>query len=105
MKLIRREEYVTFKDGGFRMDVVSDTENAKVMNCNISAGAELPVHSHDIEGELCIVILEGEGLFLGADGATLPARQGDMLHSEIREPHGLRAHTALRALVVITPPI
>lgn len=104
MKLISREDYTTFKDGGFRMDVISDTENAKILNCNIRAGAELPVHSHDIEGELCITILAGEGLFLGANGAELPARAGDMLISEIREPHGLRAVSDLRAIVVITPP-
>jgi len=69
------------------------------------AGQELPVHNHDIEGQLCLVILEGEGEFLGKDDTTLPAKPGDVVISEIADPHGLRAKTDLRLLVTIAPPI
>jgi quercetin dioxygenase-like cupin family protein len=63
------------------------------------------VHNHDIEGQLSLVIIEGEGEFLGKDDTTLPAKAGDVVISEISEPHGLRAKTDLRLLVTIAPPI
>jgi quercetin dioxygenase-like cupin family protein len=53
------------------------------------SGQELGIHSHDVEGQLSIVVLEGEGEFLGKDGMTLPANTGDILISDIREPHGI----------------
>ena len=77
----------------------------KIINFNFRAGQELPVHSHDIEGQLSLVILEGEGEFLGEGDTTLPAKPGDVVISEIAEPHGLRAKTDLRLLVTIAPPI
>ncbi len=49
--------------------------------------------------------MEGEGEFLGKDGATIPAKAGDVVISDISEPHGLRARTNLRLLVTIAPPI
>lgn len=63
------------------------------------------MHSHDIEGEVSLTVIEGEGEFLGKDGASIPARAGDVLVSEIAEPHGLRAKTDLLLLVTIAPPI
>jgi len=52
-----------------------------------------------------IAVLEGEGEFLAKEGATLPARPGDVLVSDISEPHGIRARSDLRVLVTIAPPI
>jgi quercetin dioxygenase-like cupin family protein len=77
----------------------------KILNFNFKPGQELPVHNHDIEGQLSLVILEGEGEFLGEGDATMPAKPGDVVISEIAEPHGLRAKTNLRLLVTIAPPI
>ncbi|MGA7578332.1 MAG: hypothetical protein WBW52_09250 [Desulfobaccales bacterium] len=54
---------------------------------------------------MSLVVLEGQGEFLGKDGAILPVTQGDVLISEIAEPHGIRAGTDLRLLVTIAPPI
>jgi quercetin dioxygenase-like cupin family protein len=51
------------------------------------------------------VVIEGEGEFLGKDNLSIPAKTGDVLISEISEPHGLRAKTDLRLLVTIAPPI
>jgi len=51
----------------------------------------------------CMIHREGE--FLGKDNATIPAKAGDVVISEISEPHGLRAKTDLRLLVTIAPPI
>ena len=77
----------------------------QILNFNFKAGQELPIHSHDIEGQLSIAVLEGSGEFLGEDETTIPAQPGDVLISEISEPHGLRAETDMRVLVTIAPPI
>ncbi len=85
--------------------LVHDSPYFRILNFNFEPGQELPIHSHELEGELSIQIVEGEGEFLGADNATLPARTGDVLICPIAEPHGLRATTRLRALVTIAPPL
>lgn len=95
-----------FKDFGPSNFLVHDSPYMKVINFNFKAGQELPIHSHEIEGQLTIAVLEGEGEFLGKDGVTLPARPGNVLISDIAEPHGIRATNAdLRVLVTIAPPI
>lgn len=99
-----------FKNGKFnelamaRM-LVHDSPYFRILNFNFKAGQELPIHSHDTEGQLSIVVLEGQGLFLGKDGQTIPADPGDVLISDISEPHGVRAATDMRVLVTIAPPL
>lgn len=105
MKKINLYEANGFGEGTFKNFLVHDSPYFKILNFNFRAGQELPVHAHDIEGEVSLTMIEGEGDFLGKDGATLPAKAGDVLISEISEPHGLRAKTDLRLLVTIAPPI
>lgn len=105
MKRVSLYESSGFADGGIKRFLVHESPYFKIINFNFRPGQELPIHSHDIEGQLTIVIIEGVGEFLGKDGATLPARAGDVLVSDIAEPHGLRAKSDLRALVTIAPPI
>jgi len=94
-----------FNDLHMSRYVVHDSPYFKILNFNFRAGQELPIHSHDIEGQLSIAVLEGEGEFLAKEGATLPANPGDVLISDISEPHGVRAKSDLRVLVTIAPPI
>jgi quercetin dioxygenase-like cupin family protein len=105
MKKVNLYEEGKFGDKGLAKLLVHDSPYFKIINFNFKAGQELPVHSHDIEGQLSLVIIEGEGEFLGKDGATMPAKPGDVVISDISEPHGLRARTDLRLLVTIAPPI
>ncbi len=105
MKRISLYKENDFDEKGMKSYLVHDSPYFKILNFNFRAGQELPIHSHEIEGQLSIVVLEGEGEFLGKDGATLPARAGDVLISEIAEPHGVRARGDLRVLVTIAPPI
>jgi quercetin dioxygenase-like cupin family protein len=100
----------TFKEGGFSDKAMSkflvhDSPYFKIINFNFRAGQELPIHSHDIDGQLSIAVLEGRGEFLGQDNKTIPAQPGDVLISDIAEPHGVRAVTDMRVLVTIAPPI
>jgi quercetin dioxygenase-like cupin family protein len=94
-----------FDDQSFKTLLVHDSAYMKVLNFNFKAGQELPVHSHDIEGQLTISVLEGNGQFLGEAGAAIEAGPGDVLISGISEPHGIRAKSDMRVLVTIAPPI
>jgi quercetin dioxygenase-like cupin family protein len=105
MKKVNLFEANGFDEKGFKRLLVQDSPYFKILNFNFKAGQELPVHAHDIEGEVSLVVLEGEGEFLGENGAAMPARAGDVVVSQISEPHGLRAKTDLRLLVTIAPPI
>ena len=105
MKKIELYKEHGFKDLTFSNYLVHESEFMKVINFNFKAGQKLPIHSHDLEGELTLTVLEGEGEFLGADGVSMPARPGDVLVSEIAEPHGVSAVSDMRVLVTIAPPI
>ena len=84
--------------------LLHDSPWFKIINFNLPAGHTFPVHSHDTEGQLSILVIEGEGEFLAAGDAAIPAKLGDMLISEIAEPHGVRALTDMRIIVTIAPP-
>lgn len=105
MKKLNLYESNDFSEKAFKKLLVHDSPYFKILNFNFKPGQELPVHSHDVEGQLSLVVLEGEGEFLGEDEAPIPARRGDVLVSDISEPHGVRAITDLRILVTIAPPI
>ena len=106
MQVIKLDESNDFTAGQMaRFFLVEDSPFFKIINFNLDAGVTFPVHSHDLDGELSILVLEGEGFFLGDNNMEMQARQGDILRSEIREPHGVRAATKMRILVTIAPPI
>jgi quercetin dioxygenase-like cupin family protein len=106
MKILKIGNTNEFTPGAMKRSfLVEDSPNFKIVNFNLDAGVTFPRHSHDLDGELSIQVLEGEGLFLGENDAELPAEKGDILVSQIREPHGVRATTRMRILVTIAPPI
>jgi quercetin dioxygenase-like cupin family protein len=104
MKKINLYDENDFNDLHMSRFLVHDSPYFKILNFNFRAGQELPIHSHDIEGQVSIVVLEGVGEFLAKDG-TSPARAGDVLISDISEPHGIKARTDMRVLASIAPPI
>jgi len=104
MKKINLYEENDFNDLHMKRFLVHDSPYFKILNFNFKAGQELPIHSHEVDGQLSIAVLEGEGEFLGKD-ASLPAKPGDVLISDISEPHGVRAKSDMRVLVTIAPPI
>ena len=106
MKKIDLETTREFTEGGMkRFFLVEDSPYFKVINFNLAAGATFPVHSHDLDGELSILGIEGNGVFLGEGDEEIPAKTGEILFSQIREPHGVRATTDMRIIVTIAPPI
>lgn len=105
MKKINLFDENDFNDLHMSRLLVHDSPYFKILNFNFKEGQELPIHSHDIDGQVSITVIEGEGLFLGKGGKTMPANPGDVLISDIREPHGIRGVRSLRVLVTIAPPI
>ena len=106
MKVMKLSETNEFKLGAMkRFILVEKSEFFKIINFNLEAGVIFPVHSHDLDGDLSIQVIEGSGYFLGEGDAKIPAEKGDILISEIREPHGVEAETNMRIVVTIAPPI
>lgn len=104
MKKIELNATREFSPISIRSFVLHDSPYFKIINFNIGAGQLFPVHSHQIEGQLSMVVIEGEGEFL-SDTSAIPAKTGDMLIADISEPHGVRATTDMRIIVTIAPPI
>lgn len=105
MNKVELDKTREFNPLGMKSHVVHDSEFFKIINFNLKAGALFPVHSHDIEGQLSILVIEGEGEFLGDNSLSIPAKLGDVLIADIAEPHGVKAHTDMRIVVTIAPPI
>lgn len=105
MKTTDLNETRIFDEKVMKKFLIHDSAWFRIINFNIPAGKTFPVHSHELEGQLSIQVLEGEGFFLGDKGAKIPAKQGDILVCDIIEPHGVEATTDIRVLVTIAPPI
>ena len=85
MKVLKLTETNEFKPGAMkRFFLVETSEFFKIINFNRDAGVTFPVHSHDLDGELSIQVLEGKGWFLGENDTKIPANTGDILVSEIK---------------------
>ncbi len=104
MESINIIERGTFNEKAMKKLLVHDSPYFRIINFNFEPGQELPIHSHDLEGELSIQIIEGEGEYLAQD-RNIPAKAGDILVCAVSEPHGVRARTRMRVLVTIAPPL
>ena len=102
---IELDETREFNPLGMKSIVLHDSEYFKILNFNLIKGALFPIHSHELDGQLSILVIEGEGEFLADDNVVLPAKTGSMLISDISEPHGVRAISDMRIVVTIAPPI
>jgi quercetin dioxygenase-like cupin family protein len=91
-----------FSTDKFYRQLLFDSPNLRVLTFNFEPGQELPVHSHDVDSEVALLILEGEGVLTGS-GENIPAQTGFLQIMPVSEPHGLRALTRLRLLVFIAP--
>ena len=67
MKKINLYESGGFADLTHKSLLVHDSPYFKIINFNFKKGQGLPLHSHDIEGQVSIAVLEGEGVFLGKE--------------------------------------
>jgi quercetin dioxygenase-like cupin family protein len=105
MKQVNLYEVNDFADKGLKRLLVHDSLYFRILNFNFKAGQKFPVHAHEVEGQLSLVVLAGEGNFLGKDRVSFLGKQGDVVISEISEPHDFQAKTQVRLLVTIAPPL
>ncbi len=104
MKCIHLTESNVFDPKKFKRFLLHDSPYFRILNFNLQAGQVFPVHRHPAEGQVSIHVIEGKGAFLGEGDTALPAETGDILVSDINEPHGVQADTDMRILVTIAPP-
>ncbi|MFH0844908.1 MAG: cupin, partial [Pseudomonadota bacterium] len=57
MRKINIYEENGFSEKAFKRLLVHDSPYFKILNFNFKAGQELPVHSHEIEGQVSIAVL------------------------------------------------
>jgi quercetin dioxygenase-like cupin family protein len=63
-QVIKLTETNEFKPGAMkRFFLVETSEFFKIINFNLDAGVTFPVHSHDLDGELSIQVIEGKGSY------------------------------------------
>jgi quercetin dioxygenase-like cupin family protein/ubiquinone/menaquinone biosynthesis C-methylase UbiE len=103
-KVIDLADFTEFRENKFYHDIVSDSPYAKILTYCFEPGQELPVHSHPADSQLTIFVLEGEGFFTGGE-EDIPAKTGRICVGMVSTPHGVRAETRMRILVIITPTI
>ncbi len=101
MELIDLNKLDKFTPDKPHRELLYDSPNLRVLSFNFEPGQELPVHSHPADSDVSLIILEGEGEFTGAH--EMPARAGLTQIMPVAEPHGLKAHTRVRLLVLIAP--
>jgi quercetin dioxygenase-like cupin family protein len=101
MKFVDLRDVDKFTADRPHRELLYDSPNLRMLTFNFEPGQELPVHSHPSDSEVTLLILEGEGEFLGTH--EMPARAGQLQIMPVGEPHGLKARTRLRLLVIIAP--
>jgi len=102
MKVIDLNPLAKFNSQRPHRELLFDSPNLRMLNFNFEPGQELPVHSHPADSEVALYILEGEGVFTGGE-EEIPAPAGTMQIMPVSQPHGIRAVTRLRLLVIIAP--
>lgn len=105
MKQINLFQANDFSEKGMKRLLVHDSPYFKILNFNFLPGQSLPLHAHEVEGQVSLLILEGEGEYLAGQGQAMPVVPGDMVICDIAESHGIRARSPMRVLVTIAPPI
>jgi quercetin dioxygenase-like cupin family protein len=101
MKFVDLREVNKFTADRPYRELLYDSPNLRMLAFNFEPEQELPVHCHPSDSDVTLMVLEGEGEFLGAN--EMPARAGQMQIMPVGKPHGIKAHTRLRLLVIIAP--
>ena len=98
------DDIATFKDDKMTVNITHDSVNFRQLLFCFKPGQELPVHSHDVDSEIIMAIMDGEGIVIEEDN-EVPVRKGDILIGQVSVPHGILAKTEMKVLVTITPPL
>ena len=104
MKCLHLSESREFDPKKFKRFLLHDSPYFRILNFNLAAGQIFPVHRHPADGQVSIHVVEGKGAFLAEGDAEIAAETGDILVTDINDPHGVKAETDMRILVTIAPP-
>ena len=103
-KVLDLSDFTRFRNKRFFHDIVHDSPYCKVIIYCFEPGQELPVHKHPADSQLVIIVLEGKGVFINGK-EDIPAGEGQISVGMVSTPHGVRAITRMRILVMIAPTI
>jgi quercetin dioxygenase-like cupin family protein len=103
MKTIQLPELTQFSRTAPLRKVLFDSPSLRILSLNFEPGQEMPVHGHHADAEVAFLVLEGEGVFIGED-MHFPVQAGTLQIMPVSDPHGFRARTRLRLLIIISPP-
>ncbi len=98
------DQIAKFSDSKMTVHITHDSVNFRQLLFCFKPGQDLPVHSHDVESEIVMAIMDGEGVVI-EEGKEIAVRKGDILIGQVRVPHGIKARTEMKVLVTITPPL
>jgi hypothetical protein len=74
----------------------------KILNLRFDPGQSLLMYSDQIQGDMSLVVIDGQGEFMGEEARRYPLNRGDVIVSLMGEPYTFLAKTTLRLLVTIT---
>lgn len=103
-KFIDLSDFTKFSSEKPYNALVHDSPYCKIITFCLEPGQELPVHKHSADSQFAIVALEGEGIFTGGED-DVSAKAGQLCIGMVSTPHGVRAITRMRMLVIIAPTI
>ena len=103
-ELFNIDEIATFKDDKMTVHITHDSPNFRQLLFCFKPGQDLPVHSHDVDSEVIMAIVDGEGSVI-EDEQKIAVKRGDVVIGAVRVPHGIVAETEMKVLVTITPPL
>ena len=92
----------TFNPDKIHERLVHESDNVQVKSLHLKAGQELPLRTYDEYGEAMLVVLGGEGKLLGKHGVLDTLVRGDVVITDLRVPHGLRATKDMSVLASLT---
>jgi hypothetical protein len=84
--------------------MIYDSPTVKVLSVKLDEGQQLFLYSERVEGTVSLLAMEGYGELFGFEANNLQLRAGDIVISQMNEPHTLTARTDLRLLLTIIPP-
>lgn len=93
--------HTRYRDEQFSPVPIAQTDRTKVMIVSFEPGQFIPVHRPGVD--LTFVVLDGTGTLV-AGGDEREVGPGTIAFAAAGEARGVKAHTRMRLLSVVTPP-
>ncbi|MHC1742658.1 MAG: cupin [Syntrophobacteraceae bacterium] len=85
------------------MNFIYRSPSLKVLKFTFVAGQRLFMDSDELEGKVSLLVLGGQGEFMGEGARRYSLEAGDVVVSEMSEPNSLVATSDLSVMLTITP--